>query len=188
MKTKTYSKTLRRLANRFILASGVKTLMAVSAALLFALCTPPSARGQTVYSVNIVGCVPDITIELLTAPLTTAQRQALHAQNFKQLAPAMRPIYLHAVAYAVGFAVASDGQLPPVAMLKQHLQTVSIYDAPAVPSEYSQVFSAYMAVVKTALKELNVQISDQIANNTSFQQALYAGAVSSIWDWHHDYF
>lgn len=147
-----------------------------------------AAGNSCVFSVNIVGCVPDMTIYLLTAPLTTVQRQVVHAQNFNQLAPSMRPLYLHAVAFSVAFGVASDGELPTRQMLGEYLQSVvlrnQVYTIPKIPAEYSQLVGAEMFIVSAALQELNVRISDHVANNNSYQQAMCAGAVHGfMWPW-----
>ena len=138
------SKTPNRCTKHRVALKPAKQLLAVSVGVFVAFCAMLSADAQTVYSVNIVGCVPDMTIELLTAPLTLAQRQALHAQNFNNLPLAARPYYLHTVAYAVGYTVASNGQVPDSAMLAEHLQNVaSIYDVPPVPPELSESLAAY---------------------------------------------
>ncbi len=189
--------TSSRSIKRFRAVNPVKWILAAAAGALLTIGTAPRSNAQvgTVYSVNIVGCVPPMTEYLLTAPLTIEQRQALHAQNFYQLAPSVRPLYLHAVAYGVSLMVAGfNGEQGTMAMsVRQHLEDVSsfngeqgtmaIYIAPAIPAEYSQFLAAHMAVVKTALQELNVKIADQVANNTSFQQAMYAGAVYGFWDY-----
>jgi len=156
------------------------------AASIIAVCATLSAQAQLVYSVNIVGCVPDMTIYLLNAPMTTPERQALQAQNFKQLAPSLRPLYLHAVAYCVAFGVASDGKLPTTEMLGEHLQSIvirgesAIYTAPGIPAEDSQLVGAEMFFVNAALQELNAGIAGQIANSPVLQLAMYAGAVDSL--------
>src|SRR4051794_41160507 len=51
------------------------------------------------YTLNAMQSVSCITTDLLTAPLTMPQRQVRHANNFNQLAPTLRPLYLHTVAY-----------------------------------------------------------------------------------------
>ena len=176
------TETAHRFSKGFLITKPVKRLLAASFGTLLVICATLSANAHgLVYSVNIVGCVPDMTTYLLTAPLTTAQRQALHAQNFNQLPPSARAAYLHAVAYAVSFAVASDGKVPTAAMLAEHLKTVSSsYDVPAIPPQYSAPAAAHLAIVNTALQELNVGISGVVANNSSLQQAIYAGAVSGF--------
>lgn len=186
-----------RYLKQLVALKPVRQLRAVCVGVLVVLGGASSLPAQTVYSVNIVGCVPDMTINLLTAPLTTAQRQALNAQNFYQLPPSARAVYLHTVAYAVSFAVASGGEFPTSERLAQHLKdilepsfngeqgTMALFIASVILPEYSQLLAAHMEVVKTALQELNVKIADQVANNTSFQQATYAGAVCGLklnWD------
>jgi len=181
-------KTSRQLIKRFSSMKPVKRFFAATVIAVLEMCSLQGARAQsgTVYSINIVGCVPDLTISLLTAQLTTAQRQALHAQNFTQLPVSARAAYLQTVAYAVGFQVASNGNLPTSAMLAQHLKTVtSIYEAPAIPAAYAQSVGAYLSVVSAAMQQLNVPIAGQVVNSPGFQQAMYAGAVDAIWqdDW-----
>ena len=189
------SETRNRCLKHLVALHPLTRSLAVCAGALIVLFGASGARAQQglVYSVNIVGCVPDMTINLLTAPLTTAQRQALHAQNFNQLPPSARAVYLHAVAYAVSFAVASNGEFPTSERLAQHLKdilaeqgTMAIYTAPAIPPEYPQL-AVHMAVVGTELEELNIKISGAVANNTNFQQAMYAGAVHGIWDFDYEF-
>jgi hypothetical protein len=185
MKTATI---LRNLFREFMTIHQIKRLLASTTGALLIGATPDTAA-QIVYSVNIVGCVPPMTINLLTASLTSSQRQMLHAQNFHQLPLAARAYYLHAVAYAAGLAVVSDGFKPEHGTaLSQHLENITIggneiaYLAPPIPPEYSQEVADYMAVMKLILQELNVLIADQIGDNSSYQQALRAGALSSIID------
>jgi hypothetical protein len=171
------SETPNRCLKHLVTLKPVKQLLAVCAGALVVLCGTLSTQAQTVYSVNIVGCVPDMTITLLTAPLTTAQRQALHAQNFKQLAPSARALYLRVVAYAVGIIlVGSELEELPLA---EYLKSASLtgVDVAASPE-----LLAHKAVVKEAMRELNVLIASQVANNSAYQQAMDAGAVDSIFD------
>src|SRR5262245_750817 len=83
-------------------------VLAAAAGALVALGCLSNAPAQTVYTVNIVGLIANKTTYLLSAPLTTRQRQTLHAQNFNQLPASARPLYLRAVAYAVGSITAVD--------------------------------------------------------------------------------
>jgi hypothetical protein len=178
------NETPNRCLTDLVAVKSVRRFLATSVVALLAF--GATLNAQTVYSVNIVGCVPDMTINLLTARLTTAQRQALHAQNFNQLPPSARAVYLHTVAYAVGFMVGSGAQVPDSTVLVNHLENVqitSIYEAPAIPPEYSQEVSTYMTVIKTALHELNVLIADPVANNSSYQDAMRAGALDSVIGW-----
>jgi hypothetical protein len=163
-----------------------KRLLVMGVGALLALCATAKAKAEA-YSLNTMQLVSCITTDLLTARLTVAQRQLRHAQNFNQLPAAVRPLYLHTVAYSVGFGVASGGQLPTSSMLVQHLQTVtSIYVAPAIPPQYSDLVTTRLAIAKAALQELNQLITIQVANNTSLQNAMDAGIIDSfVWwdDW-----
>ena len=161
----------------------VRHLLAVSVTALVVMCATLTAKAQTAIT-KPIGLVSDMTTYLLTTSLTTAQRQALHAQNFHQLTPSARPLYLHAIATDVAYAVASGGKLPTSAVLAQHLQSVSsIYEAPAIPEEYEQLVSAEKVLVHQTLQELNVAIAGEIASNSSYQQAMYAGAVNGFMWW-----
>ena len=178
------NETPNRRLKHLVALKWLKWILAISVESFVVLCAAPNMHAQTVYSVNIVGCVPDMTIYLLTAPVTTAQRQALHAQNFNQLAPSVRPIYLHTVAYGVGLMV--TGQVPTSTMLANHLigidlDSTFIYQPPAIPPEYSQAATAHLQAVNIVMQYLNAGIVGQIANNPNCQQAMYAGAVSSFW-------
>ena len=177
-------KTPNRCLKHLVALKPVKRLLAVLAGAFVALCATLSAHAAPLES-NAFTLVSDITTKLLSAPLTPEQRQMLHAQNFNQLPPSARPYYLHAVAYAAGLAVASDGfRQEQGMMLRQHLESVSsIYGAPAIPPEYSQLVAARMVVVNMVLQELNVRISGEVANNPSLQQAMDAGAVDTFWSW-----
>lgn len=174
------SETPNRCLKHLVALKLVKQLLTVSVGAFVALCATLNAYTQTtVYSVNIVGCVPDMTTYLLTATLTTAQRQALHAKNFNQLAPSARPLYLHAVAYDVGIMVGS-GQPLSSAALANYLKTASLTGVDVVAS---QALLAHKAVVKEAMQELNANIAPQVSNNATFQQAMDSGAVNSFWSW-----
>jgi hypothetical protein len=168
-----------RFSELFLITKPVKRLLAASFGTLLAVCATLSARAQLVYSVNLVGCVPERTTYLLTAPLTIQQRQVVHAENFNQLAPAARAPYLRAVAYAVGIMVGSGGQPPSSAALAEYLQSASPtrVDVVACPE-----LLAHKAIVKEAMKELNVLIAVQVAGNPAYLQAIEAGAVDSIFD------
>src|SRR5215213_10155433 len=92
--------------------SRTKWLLAASIGTLLAVCATISVHAQTTATTTPTGVyqkIADITTQLLAAPLTSGQRQVLHAQNFNQLAPSARAAYLHTVAYAIGYAVASGG-------------------------------------------------------------------------------
>ena len=181
------SETSNRRPKHLVALKPVKRLLAVSVGAFVALCATlsPQAQGTLVYSINIVGCVPDMTTYLLTARLTIAQRQALHANNFKQLPASQRALYLHAIAYDVGIMVGSeDGQPLSLAALTQYLQSASLT---GVDVAASQELLAHKAVVKEAMQELNVLIAPQVSNNAAFQVAMDSGAVNSfMWfdfDW-----
>lgn len=180
----------------------VKRLLATSIGVSFAICAMLNAGAQTAITtpVGFYQKIADMTTQLLTAPLTPEQREMRHAQNFYQLPAEQRAYYLFAVAYDVGYMVAgqittgaepwnilSSGAEPlPSAVLAQRLQAVpSIYSAPVIPAEYSELVGAELFFVNAALQELNVRISGAVANNSSLQQAMYAGAVNSFmwWDW-----
>jgi hypothetical protein len=159
----------------------VKWFLAITAGTVIALCATFSASAQTATTAP-VGLVADITTKLLSAPLTTAQRQALHAQNFYSMPTDTRPVYLHSVAYAIGYTVASRGQLPSSEVLMNHLKTVlgtSIY---AIPAVWHDDWLAPVLVVHDRLKTLNFLISTQVANSPSYQQAMYAGTLDSFSD------
>jgi hypothetical protein len=171
-----------------VLIPGLRT---IAMAGLLALCATFSIRAQTATTAP-VGLVTDLTTQLLSAPLTTAQRQVLHAENFRKLPSELRPIYLHVVAYAVGCKVASGGQLPTTEMLAYHLigidlDSTFIYESPALLSEPSEAMAEFLFTVHNRLSELNTLISMQVANNHGYQQAMYAGAVCSWANSDYDY-
>ena len=162
--------------------------MATGAALV--ITAPLTANAQSVDITSPLRDVAERTLQLLSAPLTMAQRQVLHAQNFSQLPLALRPVYLHAVSYAVGFTVASGGQVPSSAKIAEHLTalgggggTLDIYNVPSLSPEVSQQSSTFLPIVHNTLQQLNTLISTQVANNPGYQQAMYAGAVCGIDDW-----
>jgi hypothetical protein len=124
--------------------------------------------------------VPPLVTNLLAAPLTDAERQMLHAQNFNQLPASAQVAYLHTVAFAIGSVFVSGGNLPTAVMLEAHLKTVhSLCTIPAVPSECSKDLASHVAAVNNVLKELNAKFAGVIVNNPSLSQAMLAGAVSS---------
>lgn len=174
------------LTRRFNIPHLLKQLLGMFPGVLLAIGLAWKVPAQTVYSVNIVGCVPDMTIYLLTTPMTTAERQVLHTQNFKQLAPSLRPLYLHAVAYSVAFSVASNGAMPTSIALTTYLQSIVIRGdlcaVPEIPAEYSQLVGAEMFIVNTGLKELNLGIASQIAASPLLQQTMHAGAINGFFD------
>jgi len=156
----------------------LKHVFGAFAGAFLGLCSISDISAQTVYSVNIVGCVADKTTQLLTAPLTTEQRQALHANNFNQLAPLGQAYYLRSVAYEVGIIARYDGALCSVA-LAQYLQNAS-WTGSSV--QYSAALLTHKAIVKEAMQQLNVLIAGQIANNSALQQAMDLGATDSFFD------
>ena len=168
-----------RFSERFLIRKPVKRLLAASFGTLLAICAALSARAQLVYSINIVGCVPERTTYLLTAPLTIQQRQVVHAETFNRLAPAARALYLRTVAYAVGIMVGSGGQPPSSAALAEYIQRASLTGVDIVASPE---LLAHKAVVKEAIHDLNVLIAAQVANNPAYLQAMERGAVDSIFD------
>lgn len=160
-------------------------LKAVCFAALLSVCASQNTRAQgTVYSVNIVGCIPDMTTYLLTAPLTTAQRQLVHARNFNQLTPSARAIYLHAVAFDIGIIVRT-GQALTSANLAAYLQEATDGDGffdvfTLLTTADNNLFNTHKAIVKEAMRELNVLVAGEVASNSAFQQAMEAGAQNSI--------
>jgi hypothetical protein len=133
-----------------------------------------------------IGCVPAKAIYLLTAFVTTPQRQALHARNFCNLPIAVRAVYLHCVAYAIGYTVISNGRMPNCGTLAAHLTDVtvtSIYDVPGVPLEDLQSFAEFLSLIEAHMKELNLLIPTDLVNSSCHQQAMYAGAVHSYALW-----
>src|SRR5688500_8514126 len=118
------------------------------------LCSMPNTAAQAVYSVNIVGVVANKTKQLLSTPLTTEQRQVLHAKNFSQLHPLARPLYLRGVAYSVGFIVQLDGEaLPSSAALADYLESAS-FGASSFENLSDLSYLAHKAVVKEVMREL----------------------------------
>ena len=161
-------------------ATPIQALRAFCLGALFLASATVGARADC-YPTNIVQLVTDKTTTLLAAPLTVSQRQVLHAQNFSQLPATARALYLHAVGYAISFAVAANGQTPSPVLLAQHLFSVpSIYIAPSIPPDRQLAFVTDMAIVKVALDELNLLIAGQIANNASFADAMRAGTVDGF--------
>lgn len=162
-------------------------LKAVCFAALLSVCASQNARAQLgiVYSVNIVGCVPDMTTYLLTAPLTTAQRQLVHARNFNQLSPSARAIYLHAVAFDIGIIVRT-GQALTSANLAAYLQEATegdgLFDVFTEIELADNELKTHKAIVKEAMRELNVLVSGEVASNSAFQQAMETGAQNSYLD------
>jgi len=160
-----------------------KQLLAVSVGAFVVFCAASIANAQQglVYSVNIVGCVPERTAYLLTAPLTPLQRQEFHAETFNRLAPSARALYLRVVAYAVGVIVHSEDGVSSAALaeyMQNNFQQNNLVD----PVVASPELLAHKAVVKEAMRELNVLIAPQVASNFAYQQAMEAGAVDSIFD------
>jgi hypothetical protein len=169
--------------NQFTVTRLIKCVLVACVGAFLGLYSPRDAAAQTVYSINIVGCVADRATVLLTTSLTTEQRQATNANNFNQLPPLARGLYLRAVAFQVG-TVAKFGEALPPAALADYLQT-----APQVPQEEIAAelgLLLHKAIVKEAMRELNLLITVQVANDPLFQQAINIGALDSFWngtDW-----
>ena len=159
----------RHLVKR-LLAASVGVILAVSATLSLHAADP-------VVSANIVGCVPDMTTYLLTSPLTTAQRQALHAKNFNQLPASQRALYLRAVTFDVGIMAVSGGPPLSSAALAECLKV-----GEAVFFVTPELL-VHKAIVQTAMQELNLLIALQVSSNATFQQAMESGAVNSFEWW-----
>jgi hypothetical protein len=173
------SRARNRASKIFAWANPVEQLLALGA--LVAFCSMPNTAAL-VYSINIVGVVADRTTELLTAPLTTEQRQVLHAKNFSQLPTSARPLYLRGVAYSIGFIVQSDGEaLPSSATVADYLESAS-FGASSFENLSDLSCLAHKAVVNEVMRELNVLIALQLANNTTLQHAMELGAIDSFFD------
>jgi hypothetical protein len=133
-----------------------------------------------------IGCVLAKAIYLLTAFLTTPQRQALHARNFCDLPMATRAVYLYCVAYAIGYTVISNGRMPNAGTLSEHLTDLaetSIYDMPTVPPDDWESLAEFLSLMETNMKELNLLIPPDRVSDSSYQQAMCAGAVHSYGLW-----
>ena len=155
-------------------------LSAVAGLFILAVTDATTASGQTTATTKPVG-IAQATVELFAAPLTTAQRQTIHANNFNQLIPADRATYLHAVAFVMGYSAAAC-QLPPTATLEAHLQSLSnVYVVLTLTPGEQTLVSAKLPAIDAALTELNAKIAGQIAGNPSFSKAMFAGAVCGCW-------
>jgi hypothetical protein len=175
------SKALRALPEPFLTGQSLDKLRADAIALRMFCPTLRSASEDTDYEGRI-GCVPAMTIYLLTAFVTTPQRQALHARNFCELPIAVRAVYLHCVAYAIGYTVVCNGRRPNAGTLAAHLTDLavtSIDDVPSDPPEDSESFAEFLSLMQTHMKELNLLIPTDLVNSSTSQQAMYAGAVHS---------
>src|SRR5262245_39583192 len=106
----------------FASAVGARRLLAVAAGAFLTLGYMSETFGGTL-KCTCAWMVADKTTYLLTAQLTTSQRQVLHAKNFNELPATARPLYLQSVAYAVGIMIGSNA-LPSTAALTDYLQTV----------------------------------------------------------------
>jgi hypothetical protein len=183
MKMTCNSRTCRHLMTQIGVLRIVKRLTLASVAALLTWTAPESAKAQTTATTDPVGIISNMAVQLLTAPLTAAQRQVLHAQNFNSLPPAARPVYLHSVAYAIGFAVSSNGQVPDSKTLQAHLaSTASIYFTPPFPALDAQRLAAVLPSVHATLNGLNILIATQVANTVAYQTAIDAGAVCGCVD------
>jgi hypothetical protein len=164
--------------NQFTRTHFIKRILVACIGAFLCLCSERDAAAQagTVYSINIVGLVADRATILLTQPLTTQQRQAIHANNFNQLAPSARALYLRAVAFQVG-TIVKFGEALPSAALADYLQT-----APQLPQEETADLGllTHKAIVKEAMRELNLLIVAQVVNAPLLQQAMEFGATDSF--------
>ena len=169
-----------RCTKRIVALNPVKRLLAALIVALVAICAARSADAQTTSTtipVEVYQKIADMTTQLLTAPLTTAQRQALHAKNFNQLPASQRALYLYAVAFEVGIMVASGGRTLSSAALAEYLKTASLTGVDVV---VTPELLAHKAIVKTAMQELNALTYPQGASSTTLQQAMDSGAVNSF--------
>jgi hypothetical protein len=178
LKSETANRSIKQLA----VLNPVKRLLAALAVALLAVSATMTADAQTTATttpVEVYLKLADMTTRLLTASMTDAQRQTLHAKNFNQLPTSHRALYLHAVAFDVGITVGSeDGQPLSSAALAEYLKTASVVGIP----DFNQLasspeFLAHKAIVKEAMRELNVLIAPQVSNNTTFQQAMDSGSA-----------
>jgi hypothetical protein len=162
----------------------LKRLRPVCLGMFAALAMSLDAQGMLTpepIDTNIVS-VARAAAYLVTAPLTTTQVQVLHAQNFNQLPPSLRPLYLHAVAFQVGVIVAADAPLPASALV-EYLQT-------ADPDEFFNIDTLLPeedeGLIIEGLREVNLLIANQIAANNTYQRAIRSGAANGFWngtDW-----
>ena len=132
-----------------------------------------NVRGQTAAVTDPVGFIARAATYLLTAPLTDQQVQSLHAQNFYQLPPSLRPLYLHAVAFQVGATIATGAPVPEPA-LAEYLLT-------ADPDELFGAWSPEPNLTE-ALREVNGLLANEIAANPLYQRAIRSGAVNGIFN------
>lgn len=168
-----------------VASSLFRRFLALCAGVVMALSMSANAQG-TVYSVNIVGCIPERTAYLISADLTPAERQAYHAQTFNLLPPLARSVYLRVVAYAVGITLSSDGEPPSATVLAEYLDNLSSFwngtDWSWITPPVRQALLDHKSQVKSVMQLLNVLIAPQVADNPSFQTAMDAGAVDSFFD------
>jgi hypothetical protein len=180
-----FSNPLHPFATGFLCGRSINESRTDSIALPIVWPTQYSASANADHQVGI-GCVPAKAIYLLTAFLTTPQRQALHARNFCGLPMAARAVYLHCVAYAIGYTVVSNGRMPNAGMLSEHLTDLtetSVYDVPGVPPEHSQSLAEFVSLMETNMKELNRLIPPDLVNSSSYQQAMCSGTIHSYGLW-----
>lgn len=130
------------------------------------------------YPANAVGLVARMTTHVLTAKMTTVQRQTLHANYFRQLAPADQAMYLFAVAYDLGIMMKLAGNSLSSAALAACLRSELTCNAAGVL--VTPLLLDHKAAVKEAMKELNALIVLQVSNNATFQQAMESGAIGSF--------
>ena len=144
---------------------------------LGALVMNPTVQGQTTATTDPVGIIARKATSLLTESLTIEQVQTLHAQNFCQLAPELRPLYLHAVAFQIGHIVAAGAEVSSEA-LAEALRVVDVTDyvVLVLPDEDE-------AIIVDALRTVNVVIAKQIAGSAVCQQAIQSGAVKGYISW-----
>jgi hypothetical protein len=137
------------------------------------------------YPTNIFQVVAQKTTSLLTTPMSTAQRQIVHANNFYQLPPSVRPLYLQAVACDVGVMIAHDAALSP----EDLFDYLMLDDSPVAGggTDIGSGFADLHTTVWETMRQLNFLIAGQVASNPLLLQAIDAGAIeSTFWngtDW-----
>lgn len=157
----------------------IKNLRALTfgGALILTSSLGPNALNAT--TTDPIGVVSDAAIHLLTAPLTITQRQMLHAANFNEFPPSLRPLYIHAVALGVGAELRGNGDFL-VAHLAEYLQSASILLNSQFHLPKGEAFETHFALVREAMRELNFLIAPQVASDPLFQRAIALGAVVSF--------
>jgi hypothetical protein len=148
-------------------------LTALAGAMVLLLGSLPAHAVLDDYT-NTVARVSRLTMELLRTPLTTSERQSLHAANFHSLSSGEQLCYLHAVAFQIGAIVAVREPLPLFA-LAEYLET-------ADPSEFFSIEASLpqddAMVIQEALREVNASIANEIAANAALQRAIRSGAIN----------